>query len=185
MKADRYLFDGSHPCALRKLPCDSNDDHVKKEDLLAKTAENLEKMAALQDAFYADGREGLVIILQALDAAGKHGGEGGAGRQPLAAYRPQVKQPSRRIDEAHGSHGEHLDAFKTQLLNLPQHDHVRGRAHDGAGAPQDGGVGEGNEQLGSGDVVVAAEGQDDGHQDDDHRRVVDDGGYRERAQRDD
>ena len=71
MKADRYLFDGSHPCALRKLPCDSKDDHVKKEDILAKTAENLEKMAALQDAFYADGREGLVIILQALDAAGK------------------------------------------------------------------------------------------------------------------
>ena len=71
MKADRYLFDGSHPCALRKLPCDSKDDHVKKEDILAKTAENLEKMTALQDAFYADGREGLVIILQALDAAGK------------------------------------------------------------------------------------------------------------------
>ena len=71
MKSDRYLFDGSHPCALRKLPCDSKDDHVKKEDILAKTAENLEKMAALQDAFYADGREGLVIILQALDAAGK------------------------------------------------------------------------------------------------------------------
>ena len=60
MKADRYLFDGSHPCALRKLPCDSKDDHVKKEDILAKTAENLEKMAALQDAFYADGREGLI-----------------------------------------------------------------------------------------------------------------------------
>ena len=39
MKADRYLFDGSHPCALRKLPCDSKDDHVKKEDILAKTAE--------------------------------------------------------------------------------------------------------------------------------------------------
>ena len=71
MKSDRYLFDGSPPCALRKLPCDSKDDHVKKEDILAKTAENLEKMAALQDAFYADGREGLVIILQALDAAGK------------------------------------------------------------------------------------------------------------------
>ena len=49
MKSDRYLFDGSHPCALRKLPCDSKDDHVKKEDILAKTAENLEKMAALQD----------------------------------------------------------------------------------------------------------------------------------------
>lgn len=50
MKADRYLFDGSHPCALRKLPCDSKDDHTKKEEILAKTAENLEKMAALQDS---------------------------------------------------------------------------------------------------------------------------------------
>lgn len=36
MKADRYLFDGSHPCALRRLPCDSKDDHVKKEDILPK-----------------------------------------------------------------------------------------------------------------------------------------------------
>ena len=35
-----------------------HDDHVKKEDILAKTAENLEKMAALQDAFYADGARG-------------------------------------------------------------------------------------------------------------------------------
>lgn len=28
-------------------------------------------MAALQDAFYADGREGLIFVLQAMDAAGK------------------------------------------------------------------------------------------------------------------
>lgn len=59
MKSDRYLFDGSHPCALRKLPCDSKDDHVKKEDILAKTAENLEKMAALQDAFTPMGARAL------------------------------------------------------------------------------------------------------------------------------
>lgn len=71
MKADRYRFDGSTPCELNKLPCDAKRDGVEKARILEKTAANLEEMAALQDALYADGREGLIFILQALDAAGK------------------------------------------------------------------------------------------------------------------
>lgn len=71
MKADKYLFDGTKPCKLGDLPCNSKDDKVNKEAILAKTAKNIEKMAELQNAFYADGRQGLVIVLQALDAAGK------------------------------------------------------------------------------------------------------------------
>lgn len=71
MKAEKYLFDGSGDCKLRDLPCDASKDDVDKEEILAKTAENIEAMAALQDKFYADGREGLIIVLQALDAAGK------------------------------------------------------------------------------------------------------------------
>lgn len=71
MKADRYRFDGSKPCVLRKLPCDGKEDGIDKEAILAKTEENLKEMAALQDALYAAGCEGLVIVLQALDAAGK------------------------------------------------------------------------------------------------------------------
>ena len=39
--------------------------------------------------------------------------------------------------------------------------------------------------AGSRDVMVPAEGQNDGHQDDDHRGVVDEGGNHERSQRDD
>lgn len=71
MKADHYRFDGSHPCEIRSLPTDAGEADEEKAVILRKTEENLEKMAALQDAFYADGREGLVIVLQALDAAGK------------------------------------------------------------------------------------------------------------------
>lgn len=71
MKADKYCFDGSRPCELRRLPCDSREDGVDKAKIVEKTESNLQKMAALQDAFYADGREGLILILQALDAAGK------------------------------------------------------------------------------------------------------------------
>ena len=71
MKADRYRFDGSAPCELDKLPCDAKRDGVEKAQILEKTAANLAEMAELQDALYADGREGLIFILQALDAAGK------------------------------------------------------------------------------------------------------------------
>lgn len=43
----------------------------KKADYQKKTGENLLKISELQDRFYSEGKEGLVIILQAMDAAGK------------------------------------------------------------------------------------------------------------------
>lgn len=71
MKADRYRFDGTNPCDLSALPCNGKRDDLNKEEILAKTARNLQQMAALQDGLYADGREGVIFVLQALDAAGK------------------------------------------------------------------------------------------------------------------
>ena len=71
MTAERFRFDGQQPCDLRALPTDSGDAREDKQKYLARTTENLAEMGRLQDAFYADGREGLVVILQALDAAGK------------------------------------------------------------------------------------------------------------------
>ena len=62
MKADSYRFDGSGKCRLDKLATNSKADGIDKEKILAMTAENLQKMAALQDAFYADGREGLIFV---------------------------------------------------------------------------------------------------------------------------
>ena len=50
---------------------DSKKDQVDKEKILAKTEKNQEKIFALQDKLYADAKEGLIIILQARDAAGK------------------------------------------------------------------------------------------------------------------
>ena len=72
MKAEGFRFDGSEPCRLRDLPCGAGSREKEQKDrLVRKTADNLQRMAELQDAFYADGREGLVVVLQALDAAGK------------------------------------------------------------------------------------------------------------------
>lgn len=71
MTADRFCFDGRTPCELSALPTNAGDAREDKPKYLSRTAANLEEMGRLQDGFYADGREGLVVILQALDAAGK------------------------------------------------------------------------------------------------------------------
>ncbi|MEG0896681.1 MAG: polyphosphate kinase 2 family protein [Ruthenibacterium sp.] len=69
-----YLVDGNKHIDIAKLPTDGKKDNIKKEDkaeILKKTAKNLARMQELQGKLYADGQEGIVIVLQAMDAAGK------------------------------------------------------------------------------------------------------------------
>ncbi len=64
-------FDGSGHF---KLDDYTTDVHVKKElrpNFDALTETNTRRMAELQGKLYAEGREGVVVILQAMDAAGK------------------------------------------------------------------------------------------------------------------
>ena len=71
MSVKKYCFDGSKKLSLKKIPTNSKQDKVEKEEILEKTTENQAKISALQEKLYADGREGLIILLQAMDAAGK------------------------------------------------------------------------------------------------------------------
>ena len=93
----RYCFDGSKKLRLDKIPTDSKQDKVDKEEILKKTEKNQEKIFALQDKLYADGREGLLIVLQARDAAGKDSTirhvMGGVNPQGVSVY--SYKQPSK------------------------------------------------------------------------------------------
>ncbi|MBQ8306101.1 MAG: polyphosphate kinase 2 family protein [Blautia sp.] len=66
-----YCFDGSKKCKLSKIPTNSKKDKVDKEKIIQKTEKNMLKMQEYQNRLYADGREGLIILLQAMDAAGK------------------------------------------------------------------------------------------------------------------
>ena len=97
MKADAFRFDGRTPCDLSRLPTDAGGEKGKKDEYAAKTVANLRRMEALQEALYADGREGLVILLQALDAAGKDGTikhvMGGLNPQGVTVY--NFKQPTK------------------------------------------------------------------------------------------
>ncbi len=66
-----YCFDGKKQLKLRDMPTDAGEYRIMKDDLVAKTGENMVQAAALQERLMAERREGLVIALQARDAAGK------------------------------------------------------------------------------------------------------------------
>lgn len=64
-------FDGSRTLKIKDLSTDVGSEKSKKQELVAQTAENITRAAILQEKLYAEHKEGLVIALQARDAAGK------------------------------------------------------------------------------------------------------------------
>ena len=71
MSAKEYLFDGSRKVCLKDMPTTAGDRKKDKAELVEKTAKNIARAAELQEKLYAAGEEGLIIALQARDAAGK------------------------------------------------------------------------------------------------------------------
>ena len=71
MKADKYIIQEGKKTDIRKLPTNSREDKVDKEEIIARYEENKRELILLQDKFYADAREGLIVVIQALDASGK------------------------------------------------------------------------------------------------------------------
>lgn len=65
-----YVVKGDSKIKLKNFAT-KPDDSVNKEKIIKKTNANLERMEAFQDRLYSEGREGLVLIFQAMDAAGK------------------------------------------------------------------------------------------------------------------
>jgi PPK2 family polyphosphate:nucleotide phosphotransferase len=86
-------FDGSFK--IKKAVTEAKD-RPKKEDNVAALAESVERLAELQGKLYADDRYSVVLIFQALDAAGKDG----TIRAVMSGVNPQgtqvyaFKQPS-------------------------------------------------------------------------------------------
>ncbi len=100
MGIKEYRFDGSGEIQLKKLPHSAREerlDQACKDEYVARTHKNLARLAQLQEKLYAEGREGVLVILQALDAAGKDS----AIKHVMGAVNPQgvdvvsFKQPSK------------------------------------------------------------------------------------------
>ncbi len=66
-----YRCDGEKKLALNKISHDSGGRDGQKDELMKRTEQNLFEIDALQEKLYAESKESVLIILQALDAAGK------------------------------------------------------------------------------------------------------------------
>lgn len=70
---EKYRYDGSEKLNLNKAPTNGKKLDLDREIIEEKTASNQIRIQQLQDKLYADQKEGLIIIIQARDAAGKDG----------------------------------------------------------------------------------------------------------------
>ena len=71
MALDDYCYDGTTPFDLSAYPTSAKLDEDLKKDYKKRLQKNVERIAELQDKLFAAGREGVVFVFQALDAAGK------------------------------------------------------------------------------------------------------------------
>lgn len=68
---EKFRYTGDEKIDLSKIRTNAKKENLDKEEIIAKTAQNQLLIQQLQDKLYADSREGLIIIFQARDAAGK------------------------------------------------------------------------------------------------------------------
>ena len=71
MSVRDYRYDGKKKLNLAKEPTDAGEHKDEKDKLVAATRDNMAEAQELAGRLYAAGREGLVIAIQARDAAGK------------------------------------------------------------------------------------------------------------------
>lgn len=73
MKLDEYKFDGTKKLKINAFDTKAKHLTTDKEMVLENSELNLRKLEVMQDRFYAQGTEAILIILQAMDAGGKDG----------------------------------------------------------------------------------------------------------------
>jgi PPK2 family polyphosphate:nucleotide phosphotransferase len=71
MKTDKFLVPEFSKVDLDQHPTDYTGDYKDKDEAADDLKKNLERMAELQDVLYAQNVHALLIVIQAMDAAGK------------------------------------------------------------------------------------------------------------------
>jgi PPK2 family polyphosphate:nucleotide phosphotransferase len=73
MKIDKFRVDEGSKVNLKNHPTDFTDGFNDKKDAVKDLVKNVERLAELQDTLYAENVHSLLLIFQAMDAAGKDG----------------------------------------------------------------------------------------------------------------
>ncbi len=103
MSYKKYCFDGSHPFKISQCSTDETSLCTDRRDAESKMAENNALIDELQAKLYAEKKEGVIFLFQAMDAAGKDG----TIRAVLSCLSP---------------HGVHEAAFKVPSSDELAHD---------------------------------------------------------------
>lgn len=96
MKIEKFKVSENSKVKLKDHETDFTGDFKNKEEAEAVLGENIEKLSRLQDALYAENRQSLLVIFQAMDAAGKDGAikHVFSGVNPQGVQVSSFKQPS-------------------------------------------------------------------------------------------
>ncbi len=73
MNISKFKFDGKEKLSLKGMDTSGKKIANDRRDAFEESKENLYKMQSLQNRLYSEGKESLLIIFQAMDAAGKDG----------------------------------------------------------------------------------------------------------------
>jgi len=96
MDIKKYKVTGGHKVKLSDFDTDDTGDYKSSKDVTGMIAKNVEGIAELQSRLYSEGKTALLIIFQAMDAAGKDS----AIKHVMSGVNPQgvdvysFKQPS-------------------------------------------------------------------------------------------
>ena len=69
----KYRYDGSRKFRIDKVSTDERSLEKDREKAEAKMQQNFAEISELQKKLYADKKEGVIFLFQAMDAAGKDG----------------------------------------------------------------------------------------------------------------
>jgi PPK2 family polyphosphate:nucleotide phosphotransferase len=96
MKTDKFRVPEGTNLNLKKHPTDFTADYTDKDQAVKDLQKNVDKLRALQDVLYAQDECSLLLIFQAMDAAGKDGAieHVMSGVNPQGCQVVSFKQPS-------------------------------------------------------------------------------------------
>ncbi len=96
MKIEKFRVAEGSKVNLKDHPTDFTGDYTEKKDAVKDLEKNVSRMAELQDTLYAQDRYSLLLIFQAMDAAGKDGAikHVMSGINPQGCHVVSFKQPS-------------------------------------------------------------------------------------------